>query len=238
MWLKSMLGFACMATLSISAVVAQHDHDGDIRFIYDGNRIAVLEGDPGFEDGSTVYERDLLYGGIDDGYSAFPGFISEIDMGPGFGIPAGDTIRIEFLTSRFGYLLNYWDPVDGEVKNTLAELELAFELTPPFTTLTSTSGGGSFVLGQSVDGDFHKHFDYQLTNGSIPGAYAILARLSTDATGVAASDPFYIVFGYGITSAQHGDAAAKFAGVPEPGTIGLLSIGALAGLVRFRRRVA
>jgi len=239
---KCLFGFACLATLSISTALAQggHDHDGDIAFKYDGSQISVLDGEAGFEDGKVVYERELIFGGFDDGYSSFPGFISELEMGPGFGIPVGDTISIEFMQSRFGYFLNYWDPSDGMVKSTASSMVLGFENELPFTSLTSNGGGGTFELGESQDGDFHKHFDYLLSPDSFSpnavGAYAILARLKTDATGIGNSDPFYIVFGYGITEEQHGAAVQHFAGVPEPGSIGLLACAAVAGLVRFRRK--
>jgi hypothetical protein len=242
---KCFFGFACLAALSISTALAQHGHphDGDIEFKYDGSQISVLDGEAGFEDGKAIYERELISGGIDDGYSSFPGFISEVDMGPGFGIPVADTINIEFMQSRFGYFLNYWDPQDGLVKSTDSSIALGFEDESPFTSLTSGGGGGTFVLGQSVAGspgdtvgDFHRHFDYLLSANSAVGAYAILARLKTDASGIGNSDPFYIVFGYGIDEVQHEAAVERFAGVPEPGSIGLLACAAVAGLARFRRK--
>lgn len=242
---KCLFGFACLATLSISTALAQggHEHDGDIEFKYDGSQISVLDGEAGFQDGKVVYERELIFGGIDDGYSSFPGFISETELGPGFGIPVGDTISIEFMQSRFGYFLNYWDPSDGMVKSTASSMALGFENELPFTSLTSNGGGGSFILGQSEEaevgnpiGDFHKHFDYLLSPNAAVGAYAILARLKTNAAGIGNSDPFYIVFGYGIDETDHGRAVEHFAGVPEPGSIGLLACAAVAGLVRFRRK--
>jgi hypothetical protein len=75
-----------------------------------------------------------------------------------------------------------------------------------------------------------------LSANSPVGAYAILARLKTDASGIGNSDPFYIVFGYGIDEVQHEAAVERFAGVPEPGSIGLLACAAVAGLARFRRK--
>ena len=104
------------------------------------------------------------------------------------------------------------------------------------------SRSGLGLIGQAdALGDFHSHIDFFLedltANPLTPGAYAVLATLNTDALGVIDSEPFWIVWGYDITEAQHGAAVEFFAGsaVPEPSGLALFGLVAL-GLARQRRR--
>lgn len=231
---RSLLGLACGLVLLVGSVDAQHD--GDIEFKYDGGQIFIANGEEGFEDGKKMFEAEFGVGGLFDGYTEEPGFISEVDVG--FGIGPDDIISYNIRESRFGYYLNYWNPVTGAVESTNSTLELDGLAT---LTIGSLVGGGG-ILGQAQGpfdpepGDFHSHLDFQLSHGSRFGAYAILVDLQTNAAGIGNSDPFYIVFGYGIDETQHGAAVQHFAGVPEPGSIGLLACAAVAGLVRFRRK--
>ncbi len=229
MLLRSFLGLTCGLVLLVHAAQAQHA--GDLQFKYDGGQIFIANGEAGFEDGTKMFEAEMGFGGLFDGFTDEPGFISEVDVGLGIG--PQDIISYNILQSRFGYFLNYWNPTTGLVESTVSTLDIDGLAS---LTISSLSGGGG-ILGQAdALGDFHAHLDFQLTPGSAAGAYALLVDLQTDAGGIAGSDPFYIVFGYGIDEVQHGQAVAKFAGVPEPGSIGLLACGAIAGLVRFRRK--
>jgi hypothetical protein len=227
---RFLLGLACGLVLLTGSLQAQHA--GDLEFEYDSGRISIVNGEEGFEDGKKIFEAEMGEPGdlVFDGFTGEPGFISE---GPDHGIGPNDIISYNVLQSRFGYFLNYWNPTTGSVETTASRLEIDGIAD---RTISSLIGGGG-VLGQADGiGDFHSHLGFQLSNGSAVGAYALLVELSTDRSGVSKSDPFYIVFGYGIDETQHGDAVAKFAGVPEPGAIGLLTSGAIAALTGFRRR--
>ena len=227
---RFLLGLACGLVLLTGSLQAQHA--GDLEFEYVGGQISIVNGEQGFEDGTKIFEAEMGFGGLFDGFTDEPGFISE---GPDHGIGPNDIINYNVLQSRFGFFLNYWNPTTGLVETTSSTLDVTLDGIAT-QTISSLIGGGG-VLGQADGiGDFHSHLDFQLSNGSAVGAYALLVELSTNRSGVSKSDPFYIVFGYGIDETQHGDAVAKFAGVPEPGAIGLLTAGALAGLVRLRRR--
>lgn len=222
------MGLACGLVLLTGSLQAQHA--GDLEFEYDGGQISIVNGEEGFEDGKKIFEAEMGFSGLFDGYTDDPGFISE---GPDHGIGVDDIISYNVLQSRFGFFLNYWNPTTGLVETTASTLEIDGLANQ---TISSLMGGGG-VIGEADEfGDFHSHLDFQLSSGSAVGAYALLIELSTNASGVSKSEPFYFVFGYGIDETQHGDAVAKFAGVPEPGAIGLLTAGALAGLVRLRRR--
>lgn len=231
MLLRSLLGLAC--GLVLLAGSARGQHAGDLEFKYDGGQIFIANGEEGFEDGKKMFEAEMGFGGLFDGFTDEPGFISENDVGLGIG--PNDIISYNILQSRFGFYLNYWNPTTGLVESTASTLEIDGLAN---LTIGSLAGGGG-ILGQAdALGDFHGHLDFQLSSGSEVGAYALLVDLQTNSVGIAGSDPFYIVFGYGIDEVQHGQAVAKFAGVPEPGSIGLLACGAIAGLVRFRRKAS
>lgn len=229
---RSLLGLACGLVLFVGSAHAQHA--GDLEFKYDGGQISILNGEEGFEDGKKIFEAEMPGPGEPfDGYTDEPGFMSEVDVGLGIG--PNDSISLNVLQSRFGAFLNYWNPDTGLVESTLASLNLDGFLSSSLTI--SESLGGSVVIGPADSaGDFHRHIDFSLTPNSAAGAYAILVNLQTNRAGIGNSDPFYIVFGYGIDETQHGAAVQHFAGVPEPGSIGLLACAAVAGLVRFRRK--
>lgn len=224
-------GLAC--GLSLLASSAQAQHAGDIEFHYENGEITILNGEEGFQDGKKIFEAEMLYlpGDSFDGYTDDPGFISEDPL----GIGALDMISLNILESRFGYFLNYWNPSTGTVESTLANLDLDGFLSS-FTTVSSLMGGSVIVGPADSSGEYHRHLDFFLTPGSDAGAYAVLVDMQTNAAGIGNSDPFYIVFGYGIDEVQHQAAVAHFAGVPEPGSIGLLACGTLFGLARFRRQ--
>ncbi|MFO0262560.1 MAG: PEP-CTERM sorting domain-containing protein [Planctomycetota bacterium] len=232
MLLRSLLGLACGLVLFVGSVHAQHA--GDLQFKYDGGQISILNGEEGFEDGKKVFEAEMGGpGDLNDGYTDEPGFMSEVDVGLGIG--ANDSISLNVLQSRFGYFLNYWNPNTGMVESSIANLDLD-GFGSSFLSISELVGGSVVIGPADSAGDFHKHIDFFLTPNSAVGAYAILVNLQTNAINIDNSDPFYIVFGYGIDEAQHGAAVEHFAGVPEPGSIGLLACAAVAGLARFRRK--
>ena len=229
---QSFWGLTLGVVLFTATTAAQDEHAGDLQFKYDGNQIVILNGEEGFEDGKKIFEAEMGFGDpLVEGFTDEPGFISEL---PDLGIGANDTISFNFLETRFGGFLNFWNPATGEIESTLSTIDLTKGLE---NWTISQLVGASGVLGQADEfGDFHAHFDIQLSAGSTVGAYALLMELESDRSGIAKSDPFYIVFGYGIDETQHGAAVAKFAGVPEPGSLGIIAAAAIGGLVRLRRR--
>ena len=96
---------ACLA----SSPSAFAQHAGDVEFKYDSGQIVLRNGEPGFLDGHRVFEAEFQVGGIFDGFSDEPGFISEIDVGLGIG--ADDVIGYNILSSpSHGQFLHFWDP--------------------------------------------------------------------------------------------------------------------------------
>ncbi len=104
MVMRSFWGLTCGLVLLVGSVHAQHA--GDLEFKYDGGQIFIANGEEGFEDGKKIFEAEMGFGGLFDGFTDEPGFISEVDVGLGIG--PNDIISYNILQSRFGYISQYW----------------------------------------------------------------------------------------------------------------------------------
>ena len=181
---------------------------------------------------------------------AFPGFTDA----PGFSsddgsLVLGDIISLEFLESEThgGFLqyhdgtslqsgFNYSIHVDGKPGTAVELFENSFSGTDPDIGEVRDQGG-SFL---------HDHVDFTLDGDPGPafGAYGVLAKLKSDNPIVVDSDPFWIVFNYGLVDEEgnHTEAFEKAVGdisgvsaIPEPAT-GALAVLATLGVLYVRRR--
>lgn len=109
---------------------------------------------------------------------------------------------------------------------------------------TGISGpDAAFIDGASSSGTFHTHFDFFIEGAAPATAYMITLQLTDDAViggrGLYEdSEPFHIVFNYGLSQAQY-DAAflsRVTPAVPEPSAAAMLALG-LGLLALARRRV-
>lgn len=192
---------------------AQSMHS-DIRFWYESGKIET-ETDNGLHVGTGIFATS----GIFQQYDANPGFASEVDVG--MGINAGDIIVYNVLDN-----LQYWD---GESFSALPDgVQLRIENNAGPETVVDNSSGlqlGSNVapFANAIDqansaGDFHAHVDYflePLPESAPPtpafGVYGLKLSLSTDAVGIADSDPFFFVFNFGLSSQLFAEAVDAFA---------------------------
>jgi len=184
-------------------------------------------------------------------YSANPGFASNDDGGN--SISEGDLFAIEILPTIQGNFLTYFDPLAaagaGDFVATSATLQidnrepLSLNVDPNRFLDVTMNFGGRLDIGFFANTELHEHPKFRLSdtaNGNpLPafGAYGFLFRVHTDAPGIAASDPTWLVFNFGMEFADFTSQAVprfgQLSAVPEPSALALMS---LMGFWAFSRR--
>jgi len=210
-----------VALIGVGIETAQAQHS-DVDFRYTAGQIV-----PDLSPDGMVFRTSFPTGGFDSQFTIQPGFASETDIGAGIG--AGDEIVYNVLDDLF-----FWD-----------ELTMALETPAPGTQIRIGNVGGSvpdtIVDGSSGEqlgsfspaanrigsadggGDFHSHLDFRLEPpGGVPaaGAYGLKLSLSSDAAGIADSDPFFIAFNFGLSSSLFDQAVLDFDAALSPCVIG------------------
>jgi len=224
------LSTCCTVAVTLAfagSAIAQHS---DIEFQYDGGKIDIEFGAEG-----QVFETDLPLTGSFEQVTDDPGFDSEELPN---GLIPGDTIGFNILGP-----LVYHDGSSFASVPTGATIVIEDALSS-ILNVDDAFASGSGVIAEAFDagggrGDVHAHVDFALTPLSLDtpeyGAYGILMELTSDNSGVANSDPFYIVFNFGLAEPTFEGAVGDFASsVPEPGSALVLLAG--AGLLAARRR--
>lgn len=222
---------AAVLLLCLSPVaLAQHS---DIEFSYAGGMIDIEFGPEG-----QVFEADLPTSGLFEQISADPGFASE--SVEGLGILPNDLIDYNVLGPLMYHNGTTFAPVPAGAHIDILDVPSG-GMTVDDTTVGPVSGGG--VIGQADGaGEFHSHVDFELQPLGLGapeyGAYGILMDISTDEPGIDNSDPFFVVFNFGLDEPVFEGAVEAFAAVvPEPASLALaLSGGALLAVGVWRRR--
>ena len=167
------------------------------------------------------------------------GVIVQTDL-PGFGVtssannvPAHLQIGVDVLDKLY-----YWNGTD------LADPTASLLVENQFAHSVTVTGSTAFQPGISVgtyNGSlgWHAHLFYVLEPLPVShGAYGLL--MSATASGVENSDPFLIVFNYGLSSGDFNTGVAAIAdavfAVPEPSSIILLGLGGVGLAVSAWRR--
>jgi hypothetical protein len=214
------------------AGVARAQHAGDVTFQYDGGGISILAGVEGLK-----FEGDFPTSGIFARFASDPGFISELDQG--LGINGGDIVSYNVLNNLYFWSAATQDFADPGAATITIDNAVGGDTVVGGSTGEIAPGG---IIGQADgSGNFHAHVDYTLSLGAAFGAYGMLWELDTDEPGIADSDPFFLVFNYGLSEEDFETAVDAFA-VPEPSTWLLAAMAgcaiAVAGRLRSRRRQA
>lgn len=225
-WMAALAAVAWVALVPSGTALAQH---ADVEFGYDGGQIEIEPGDEGL-----IFEGEFPTSGLFERFTINPGFASETDEGLGIG--PGDIVSYNVLDNLF-----FWSAVTSDFADPGATTITIGNAIGPDTIVGGATGviapGG--VIGQAGgDGDFHAHLDFTLSAGAASGAYGLLLELDTDATSIANSDPFFIVFNFGLSESVFEDQAIPaFAAIPEPSSVVLGAIGSvLVGVSAWRRR--
>lgn len=214
----------------------------DVWVSFDNGRIVTGSADKStnpvtFTSGVRVFEAE--FGELPDFPNLLdePGFFTEtLPAGTGIGFNILDALRVwngsDFGTIGAQTMSIFGDPFpDGDVATTPGSADV---FVPGFQFIEADASGS-----------FDDHPTFQLNNQA-DGVYLLSIELFTDADGIAASEPMYIVFGSNIDGSLGDDIAFELAIesavdyvntviIPTPGTAGLL---ALAGLAATRRRRA
>lgn len=202
-----------MLVVALFANVAHAQHS-DIQFFYQAGEIEVIT-----EANLGVATATMQQTGLFAQETENPGFNSELDESLGIG--GGEQIVYNVLEG-----LRFWNQGFQSPNH---RTELHIRNNGGATTVVSPSSGllpGSFAPAANYigaaegNGDFHHHVDYSLKplnafdlpNPAV-GAYGIKMTLSTSATGIADSDPFFIVFNLGLDATAFAEAVNDYAGL-------------------------
>ena len=191
--------------------LAQSVHS-DIFFRYENGKV-----DTAFQGGTDrVAGGEFPTSGAFQQISENPGFFSESSIG--LGIQPNDVITYNILDN-----LEFWDGTSFTTP--IAGTQILIENTgnTPDTIVGTATGeqlgdpilGHNFIDRSDSFGDIHTHIDFELEiDGStaLPtfGAYGMLMSLGTDRSGINDSDPFYLVFNFGLSSQDFDDAIIEF----------------------------
>lgn len=203
---------------------AQHS---DVEFSY---RHGVIEFEFGAE--GPVFEGDFPTSGPLDGFTNEPGFASE--TAEGMGINPDDRISYHVL----GPLL-YHDGLDFSPTSATVtgddQPNAGSVVISSATTVGDDLGG---LIGQANGtGDLHADLGWLLSVPAATGAYGVPIALETDEPGIVDSDPFYLVFNYGLNEETFEGAVAEFASmIPEPATPAVAAAAGCLALTRWRRQ--
>ena len=97
--------------------------------------------------------------------------------------------------------LRFWDSATEDFApagTTSLDIENAIGPNTDVSGLTAPLFPGGDIGQSDGIGEFHAHLEFSLSSGAALGAYGLLLELETDALGIAVSDPFFIVFNYGL----------------------------------------
>lgn len=212
--------------LCCPALHAQQVNHSDVFFTYGETKIEVAD-----QEGRLAIPQIMPNSGFFAQANTNPGFFSERDLGGGTG--SNDIVGYNVLDD-----LMFW--ADGTFATPRPDTEIRIINNPGTVddTIIGTGTGEQRAafdnlrnsIGQSSDaGDFHSHVDFRLEPFSgdpeetpLLGAYGMKLSLSSNNPVVQESNPFFIVFSFGMDESQFSLAIDDFNALlnPLPGLLG------------------
>ncbi|MFG0329130.1 MAG: hypothetical protein ACF8PN_04455 [Phycisphaerales bacterium] len=209
--MSSIFGIVSVSLGVAAPVAAQHHHGGDVFLEVFGGRIVtsgiaeVIDPNTGDELSEILTHDTRVYpsemGEFQPGWTDEPGF----DSGSGT-FPVGSEVGFDIMDA-----LLEWDGA--------AFVSTNLTVSVSFANLSVGSGGGfvaGFSLPVSNNGEWHRHLEFELSDPSAIGIFALPLRLWSDDATIDASETFWIVFNHEDDEAAHEEAIefAKDAYVP------------------------
>lgn len=199
---QQLLIVVLIAVLGCRVASAQQIQHSDVFFVYGETQIEVAE-----QNGRHALPQLMPQGGFFAQANVNPGFFSERDVDGGTG--PDDIVGYNVLDD-----LVFWS--DGDFATPREDTAIRIINNPRVVddTVIGTGTGEqratfdplSNSIGQSSSaGDFHSHVDFRLEplsndpeEAPLPGAYGIKLSLSSDNPNIEESNPFFIVYRFGM----------------------------------------
>ena len=217
------VGLALM--MLVSPAVADHVHT-DVELGYANGHIEIE-----FPAHGPVYPSAFPTTGDFEQFTDDPGFATH--AAEGLVVGAGDNIDYRIL----GPLL-YHDGTGFAAVPAGAKIVIGDKPSGTLDVSASTTGpisGPGVIAVADGDGHVHAHIDFTLEPQSLDtseyGAYGLELQLTSDAAGIADSEPFGIVFNFGLEETVFEAIVDQW---PEP--MSLSMIGAGVAMVLLIRR--
>ena len=214
--LKQFLAYATFFGLVLwtSVSSAQGIAHSDVFFTYGETKIEVTP-----QEGRLSLPQTMPVGGFFAQANTNPGFFSERDVGGGTG--ANDVVGYNVLGD-----LVFWSEGEFATPNSDTVIRIINNPGSVEDALVGTGTGEQRAMfepltnsiGQSSgNGDFHSHVDFRLEPISsdpdempLFGAYGLRLSLSSDNPDIEESDPFFIVYEFGLDDEQFNEALDDF----------------------------
>lgn len=182
------IGLAVLA--GASTLAAAQPHQGDVVLLVEGGQITSNDGN----------------------LQPVCSFLGQFGSGdqtndPGFDSPAGTFPANSQIGFTIVGALREWR--DGNF-DTIPEERLEMRWGPlgPVVSPPDDTPVDGFTLGVSSSGQFHYHYAMRLTAPADPGVYLLTVRLWSDRSGIAQSEPIYLLLNQDSSQQTVDEAAA------------------------------